>query len=221
MGGKPTHPHPPPPLSRSHAPLSYLVISFRPSFVLTVTPKVSGATVINSVLPGVAGQGPPFSQDIQQVVAFGDEKAHGASGGRRHCVTPGGPKRKQRRPKNSLVRQKKRSVWECTERLPEGRFSGGGVGHRRRHGIVCEQLPSQLVRHCCVPLAYPDDRTTSAAKDGNRRDASIHLQDGSSVTRALDLRGPPVRVPQQSHRDNPSRVYCWDTRARNNERTGR
>ena len=43
---------------------SYFVEAFRDSYVLTITLKVSGATVLDGALPGVAAQGPSFPQDI-------------------------------------------------------------------------------------------------------------------------------------------------------------
>ena len=43
---------------------AYLAGAFRPSFLLTVTPKVSGVTVVNGASTGVAGRGPKLSQDI-------------------------------------------------------------------------------------------------------------------------------------------------------------
>ena len=75
--------------------VEYLVGDFRTSFVYTVTPTVSGDTVVDGALPGSTRRGPPFSTTkiSREVALSSSEKERGASDlfyHREGGPTPGG-----------------------------------------------------------------------------------------------------------------------------------
>ena len=182
---------------------AYLVRAFRSVFEETVTPKVSGATVVDGASPGTRRE-PPFSPRSPR--GSFERRREEKWRRRRLPPSPEGPNAQQRTGLE-LGRPRKRGVLLCRNARCEalgGGNNGSSVGTEGRRRRGRKRRLSQLGHNFRIP------RSTTCADPIKSGKVGVHQRDKDNVSECggvPDATGPPpsLRVPGPRSRRGANR----------------